>query len=123
MKQEMMGGSGISWTIHKSFASRFKEITTPVPHLSVITGRMPFQPPNQQRQSTENIHLSRDYNYLPRGTAFNNSSSLSISTVSGALITEHSPALSVRRMVCIMYCGETADWIWISFGVVRLVEV
>ena len=28
-------------------------ITTPAPHHSVFTGRMPFLPPNQQRQSTE----------------------------------------------------------------------
>ena len=28
------------------------QITTPVPHHSVFTGRMPFLPPNQQRQST-----------------------------------------------------------------------
>jgi len=28
-------------------------ITTPVPHHSVFTGRMPFLPPNQQHQSTE----------------------------------------------------------------------
>ena len=48
-----MGGSGISWTICKSFAPRSKQITTPVPHHSVFTGRMPFLPPNQQRQSTE----------------------------------------------------------------------
>jgi len=27
--------------------------TTPAPHHSVFTGRMPFLPPNQQRQSTE----------------------------------------------------------------------
>jgi len=28
-------------------------MTTPAPHHSVFTGRMPFLPPNQQRQSTE----------------------------------------------------------------------
>jgi len=28
------------------------QTTTPSPHHSVITGRMPFLPPNQQRQST-----------------------------------------------------------------------
>jgi len=28
-------------------------ITTPVPHNSVFTGRMPFLPPNQQCQGTE----------------------------------------------------------------------
>jgi len=30
MKQEMMGGSGISWTICKSFAHRCRQITTPL---------------------------------------------------------------------------------------------
>ena len=49
------GGSGISWTICKSFAPRSRQMTTPVPHHSVFTGRMPFLPPNQQRQSTEGI--------------------------------------------------------------------
>jgi len=47
------GSSGISWTICKSFAPRSKQITTPVPHHSVFTGRMPFLPPNQQHQSAE----------------------------------------------------------------------
>jgi len=28
---------------------------TPAPHHSIFTGRMPFLPPNQQRQSTEGI--------------------------------------------------------------------
>jgi len=33
--------------------------TTPAHHHSVFTGRMPFLPPNQQRQSTEgNLRLS-----------------------------------------------------------------
>ena len=44
-------GSGISWAICKS-APRCRQITMPAPHHS-ITGRMPFLPPNQQRQSTE----------------------------------------------------------------------
>jgi len=44
--------SGISWAICK-FAPRSRQITTPAPHHSVFTGRMPFLPPNQQRQSTE----------------------------------------------------------------------
>jgi len=38
MKQEMMGGSGISWTVCKSFAPSCKQITTQVPHHSVSTG-------------------------------------------------------------------------------------
>jgi len=46
MKQEMMGGSGISWTICKSFAPGSRQITMPVPHHSVITGQMPCHPTN-----------------------------------------------------------------------------
>jgi len=53
LKQETVSGSGISWAICKS-ASRFRQITMPATHRSVFfTGRMPFLPPNQQRQSTE----------------------------------------------------------------------
>ena len=47
-----MSGSGISCAIWK-FAPRSRQITTPAPHYSVFTGRLPFLPPNQQRQSTE----------------------------------------------------------------------
>ena len=52
LKQETLSGNGISWAICKS-ASRSRQITMPVPHHSFFTGRMPFLPPNQQRQSTE----------------------------------------------------------------------
>jgi len=42
--------SGISWAICKT-APRSRQITTPAAHHSVFfTGRMPFLPPNQQRQ-------------------------------------------------------------------------
>jgi len=47
-----VSGSGISWAICKS-APRSRQITTPAPHTQLFTGRMPFLPPNQQRQSTE----------------------------------------------------------------------
>ena len=58
LKQETVSGSGISWNICKS-APRSRQITTPAPHHSVyFTGRMPFLPPNQQRQSTEGIPRS-----------------------------------------------------------------
>ena len=50
--QETVSGSGISWAICKS-APRSRQITTPAPHHSVFTGRMPFLSPNQQRQSTK----------------------------------------------------------------------
>jgi len=46
-------GSGISWATCKS-APRSRQMTTPAPnHSSFLAGRMPFLPPNQQRQSTE----------------------------------------------------------------------
>ena len=55
--RETVSGSGISWAICKS-ASRCRQITMPVPHhSSFFTGRMPFLPPNQQRQSTEGTSL------------------------------------------------------------------
>ena len=50
LKQETVSGSGISWAICKS-APHSRQITMPAPHHSVFTGRMPFLPPNQQRQS------------------------------------------------------------------------
>ena len=57
LKQETVSGSGISWAICKS-ASRSRQITMPVPYHSSLTDRMPFLPPNQQRQSTEGkIHI------------------------------------------------------------------
>jgi len=51
-----VGVSGISWAICKS-APRSRQITMPAPHHSVFTGRMPFLPPNEQRQSTEGTLL------------------------------------------------------------------
>ena len=50
-------GSGISWTICKSFAPRSRQITTPVPH-QCFTGRMLFLTPNQQCQSTDGNFVS-----------------------------------------------------------------
>jgi len=52
LKQETVSGSGISWAICKSAPSS-RQTTTPAPHHSVFAGRVPFLPPNQQRQSTE----------------------------------------------------------------------
>jgi len=49
MKQGMMRGTGISWTICKSLnALHSRQITMPVPHHSVFTDWMPFLLPNQQ---------------------------------------------------------------------------
>jgi len=52
LKQETASGSGISWAICKS-APYSRQITTPAPHHSVFTGRMPFLPPNQECQSID----------------------------------------------------------------------
>jgi len=41
-KKEMMGGSGISWTICKSFPPCSIQITTPILHHSVLQARCPF---------------------------------------------------------------------------------
>jgi len=56
LKQETVSGSGsgISWAICKS-APCSRQTTTPAPHHSVFTGRMPFMPPDQQRQSIEGL--------------------------------------------------------------------
>ena len=51
-----MSGSGISWAMYKS-APCSRQMTTSAPHHSVFTGRMPFLPPNQQRQSTGGAEL------------------------------------------------------------------
>ena len=50
LKRETVSASRISWA---NSAPCSRQTTTPAPHHSVFTGRMPFLPPNQQRQSTE----------------------------------------------------------------------
>ena len=60
-----MSGSGISWAICKS-AARSRQITTPAPTTQFFTGRMPFLPPNQQRQSTEGALKSAKSESLKR---------------------------------------------------------
>ena len=64
LKQETVSGSDISWAICKS-APCSRETTTPAPHHSFFTGRMPFLPPNQQRQSTEGIIINIALKYFP----------------------------------------------------------
>ena len=65
LKQETVSGSGISWVVCKS-APHSRQTTTPAPHHSVFTGRMPFLPPNQQHHSTEGLKLVQ---YRERKTA------------------------------------------------------
>jgi len=51
LEQEIVSGSGICWAICKVCTS--SQTTTQHPTTQFFTGRMPFLPPNQQRQSTE----------------------------------------------------------------------
>ena len=57
LKQETVSGSGISWAICKS-APCSKQTPCQHPTTRFFTGRMPFLPPNQQRQSTEGYNWS-----------------------------------------------------------------
>ena len=52
LKQETVSGSGISWATCKS-APHSRQIPHQHPTAQFFIGRMPFLPPNQQRQSTE----------------------------------------------------------------------
>jgi len=52
-----VSGSSISWAICKS-APCSRQITMPTPTTQFFIGRMPFLPPNQQRQSTEGISVT-----------------------------------------------------------------
>jgi len=51
LKQKTVSSSGISWAICKS-APCSRQTTTPAPHHSFFTGRMPFLPPNQSTEGT-----------------------------------------------------------------------
>ena len=63
LKQETVSGSSISWAICKSAPSS-RQIIMPAPHhSSFFTGRMPFLPPNQQRQSTEGHLTLTEYKF------------------------------------------------------------
>ena len=49
---EVLGCSGISWTICKQSAPRSRQITTSTSHHSIFAGRILFLMPNQQCQNT-----------------------------------------------------------------------
>jgi len=63
------GGSGIIWTICKSFPPRCRQITTPEPHHWIFAGRNVFTTPNCKYQSTESNGrsvTSVDISFQPR---------------------------------------------------------
>jgi len=69
MKQQPVSGSDISWAKCK-FAPHCGQTTTAVPSpLSFFTGRMPFLPQNQQRQSTEGKNMSNEPTAVLKVTA------------------------------------------------------
>jgi len=65
LEQETVSGSGISRAICKS-APHPRQITMPASHHSVFTGRMPFLPSNQQRQTLKALGQSmlEDEDYI-----------------------------------------------------------
>ena len=56
LKQEMMGGSGISWTICRSSAFRSRQITTPAPITQFLRGKCSFWHP------TNSAKVKKAYN-------------------------------------------------------------
>ena len=56
LKQEIVSGSGICWAICKSAPHPRQPRQHPTTQF--FTGRMPFLPPNQLRQSTEGTHFT-----------------------------------------------------------------
>jgi len=58
LKQEIVSGTGISWSICKYAPPRSRQITMPAPHHSVFN-RPDVPLPNQQRQSTKGYCMYR----------------------------------------------------------------
>jgi len=67
VEQEMMGWQWHQLDRLQIIRTSLQQITTPVPHHSVFTGRMPFLPPNQQRQSTEGKECIMHYAFPVSG--------------------------------------------------------
>ena len=60
LEQGMMGRSGISWTICKSFSPRCRQITMPVPHHSVFKVGCPScRPTNSVKALKADSHWSK----------------------------------------------------------------
>ena len=62
LEQEIVNGSGICWAICKSAPHPRQPRQHPTTQF--FTGRMPFLPPNQQRQSTEGSELFQETNTI-----------------------------------------------------------
>ena len=64
LEQEIVSGSGICWAIGKSTPHPRQPRQHPT--TQVFTGRMPFLPPNQQRQSTDGSTCKRSKTKVSR---------------------------------------------------------
>jgi len=64
MKQNVTGGSSISWTICKSVVPHSIQITTPAPHRSFFPGQMIFPMPNQRCRSTEGSGCNKEKHFI-----------------------------------------------------------
>ena len=65
LKQETVSGDGISWDICKP-APCSRQIPHQLLTTQFFTGRVPFLPPNQQRQSTEGL-MTGQWSHKPGG--------------------------------------------------------
>jgi len=86
--------------MHHISAPRSRQITTPAPHHSVFTGRMPFLPPNQQRQSTSVHTFTNDVQYPQTKTFHNplpNSSTLALFETSELVLNKRPDALPAAQ--------------------------
>ena len=128
LKQETVSGSGISWAVCKSApAPRSRQITTPAPHRSVFTGRMPFLPPNQQCQSTEGKGVVYHWSLIYSGPT---PLSLSIPCIPSTLvISDHNSFwvlfdknFAVYFIWKIYYYFSTGKWLAQGTGTVPIVS-
>ena len=55
---------GISWTICKHSAPRFRQITTPTPHQSIFTGRVLLRPSNSVKGLKAMPLSTKQYNLV-----------------------------------------------------------
>jgi len=98
LKQETVSGNGISWAICKSALRSRQPRQKPTTHF--FTGRMPFLPPNQQRQSTEGtVNLPNTGTGQPGKELASDSQY----TCSNALISD------VERNECFLLCSDTTS--------------
>ena len=81
LEQEMVSSSGICWAICMSAPHPRQPCQHPTTQF--FTGRMPFLPPNQQRQSTEGINQSKHLLFVKkrRRQADNESAQRNVTTV------------------------------------------